>query len=449
MADLTSTDGSALLTRRESEIAALVAEGLTNREIAERLFISERTADGHLEHIREKLGVRNRAQITAWHVARAAGRPVPIGAVGEARVASLRRGAKRRWPVAGMVLVLGAAAVLSGLVVLRNGATGAATAVVAGSPGEAGAQGDFRRATAAQLRRPVDVAVGTDGRLYIADFEAGRVRAVDQRGVISTVAGGGSAPLTTAPLAAAAEIGHPSGVAVGPSGSFYVTSELGVLWVRADGTVTVLAAPESGGLKAPAGIAVGRDGGLFVADPGANVVFRLFPGQRPAAFAGTGEARFFGDGGAAASAGLSRPTAVAIDPRGDLFIADTANNRIRMVEAGTGIIRTVAGSRDLYGDRGDGGPATEARLSLPEGVAVDGRGTVYVADTGNNRVRAVRDGRITTVMGTGVMGFAGGPALHAQLWGPEGLAIGADGELYIADTANRVVRRLPTGAGQS
>lgn len=449
MADLTSTDGSALLTRRESEVAALVAEGLTNREIAERLFISERTADGHLEHIREKLGVRNRAQITAWQVARAGQKPAAVGAIDQVAVRSRQRGRPPLGLVAAVVLVLAIATVLSGVVVLRNDSAGTATAIIAGSPGETGAQGDFRKAITAQLRRPVDVAVDVDGRLYIADFEAGRVRAVDRRGVISTVAGGGDAPLATAPLAAAAEIGHPSGVAAGPSGNFYVTSELGVLWVRADGSVTPLAAPERGGLEAPAGIAVGRDGALFVADSAANIVFRLLPGQPPTPFAGTGEARFFGDGGAAAAAGLSRPTAIAIGPRGDVFIADTANNRIRMVEAGTGIIRTVAGSRDLYGDGGDGGPATQARLHLPEGVAVDGRGTVYVADTGNNRVRAVRDGRITTVMGTGVMGFAGGSALRAKLWGPEGLAIGADGELYVADTANHLVRGLQTGAGRS
>lgn len=305
-----------MLTRRESEVAALVAEGLTNREIADRLFISERTADGHLEHIREKLGVRNRAQITAWHVARGGQEPAAIGATDAAAGTSRPRSVLRRALVGALILVFALAGVVSGLLVLQNNSAGAATALIAGSPDETGVQGDFRRATAAQLRRPVDVSVGTDGRLYIADFEAGRVRAVDRRGVIFTVAGGGSAPVAGAPVAAAADIGHPSGVAAGPSGSFYLTSELGVLWVHADGSVTPLAAPGPGGLEAPAGIAVGREGALFVADSGANIVFRLLPGQPPTPFAGTGEARFFGDGGAAASAGLSRPTAIAIGPRG-------------------------------------------------------------------------------------------------------------------------------------
>jgi sugar lactone lactonase YvrE len=159
--------------------------------------------------------------------------------------------------------------------------------------------------------------------------------------------------------------------------------------------------------------------------------------------AGTGTGGFSGDGGLATDARLSVPAGVAVDGAGTLYIADQENHRVRRV--GTdGKITTVAGT-GTGGFFGDGGPATRAQLLAPAGVAVDGAGTLYIADTGNHRVRQVgADGKITTVAGTGTDGFSGdgGPATRARLWAPAGVAVDSSGNVYIADERNRRVRRV-------
>jgi hypothetical protein len=167
--------------------------------------------------------------------------------------------------------------------------------------------------------------------------------------------------------------------------------------------------------------------------------------------AGTGADGWGGDGGPATSAGLYYPTALARDIAGNLYIADQVNQRIRKVDT-AGIITTVAGSGATgwggggYG--GDGGPATSAVLNFPQGVAVDANGIVYLADTGNHRVRKIAgDGTISTYAGTGVAGFSGdgGVATSAKLSSPSGLAVDPSGNLYIADTGNGSIRKVTTG----
>jgi hypothetical protein len=164
--------------------------------------------------------------------------------------------------------------------------------------------------------------------------------------------------------------------------------------------------------------------------------------------AGTGDAGFSGDGGPATKAMLNDPAAVAVSACGTLYIADVRNNRIRQVDA-TGIISTVAGS-GRAGFSGDGGLAIQAQLSQPLGLAVDGEGNLYIADTLNNRIRKVDAmGRISTVAGNGKAGFSGdgGPALAAMLSRPVGLTVDAEGNVYFADVFNNCVRKLDT-AGQ-
>ena len=148
---------------------------------------------------------------------------------------------------------------------------------------------------------------------------------------------------------------------------------------------------------------------------------------------------YSGDGGPATAAELNSPTGVAVDAAGDLFIADSGNNRIREVNLATGMITTVAGN-GTGGYSGDGGPATAAELDYPEGVAVDAAGDLFIADSDNNRVREVNlsTGMITTVAGNGTDGYSGdnGPATAAELNYPEGIAVDAAGDLFIADTDN-------------
>lgn len=160
-------------------------------------------------------------------------------------------------------------------------------------------------------------------------------------------------------------------------------------------------------------------------------------------------ARFRGDGGPASHARLNFPSAIAVDSQGNLYIADTRNHRVRKVDASTGIIETVAGTgRAGYG--GDGGPAVSAALNEPCALVVDHRDRLFVADQSNNRVRMIdlATGVITTVAGTGASGYSGeGPAIEAALAGPSGLAVDREGALYIADTFNGRIRMVDLASG--
>jgi len=453
-------DGRAGLTRREREVAALVADGLTNRQIAERLFISERTADGHLEHIREKLGVRSRSQIAAWVIAQSQA-PLEASPPGElvapiasSRTISLPRSRRlAALAAAAVVVVLGvslAAVARSRLDNSRHprGPT-ISTVVGFGESGLSGGgySGDGGPPTAAQLKRPQAVSPAPDGSYYVADSFNSRVRRVDTLGIISTVAGGAQVPFRQGALATSVNIGSfVGGVAVGTDRRVYFSTDLGAFRLDADGTLHRLvpapASPWPGGI---AGLAVDDSGTLFLAYRAEHVVMRLAPDGSLSTYAGSGEPGFSGDGGAATGARLEMPSALALDSKGNLYIADAGNNRVRLVDAHTGTITTTAGSQDIYGYGGDGGPAVRARLSLPSGVAVDKGGNLYVADTGNSRVRKVsRDGVITTIAGSGAPGLEGdgGLASVAQLFAPRGLAIDLAGDLYIADTGNHRVRKL-------
>src|SRR5437867_1912889 len=156
--------------------------------------------------------------------------------------------------------------------------------------------------------------------------------------------------------------------------------------------------------------------------------------------AGSGLAGDAGDGGQATLAQLNRPNGVAVDANSNVYIADAANNRIRKVTASTGLITTVAGSPgDSVQFGGDGGPAISAFLRNPEDVALDGAGNLYIADSFNDRIRkvAAATGRITTIAGTGIPGYSGdGSAVSAQLNDPAGVALDFAGNVYIADQSN-------------
>jgi RHS repeat-associated protein len=263
--------------------------------------------------------------------------------------------------------------------------------------------GDSGPAVNARLYYPTGIASGPDGSIYIADLNNDRIRRVGPDGIITTVAGTGTR---------------------GFSG---------------DGGPATEAE-----LFGPRGAAVGPDGSVFIADTGNNRIRRVGPDGTITTVAGTGTNGYSGDGGPATEAQLYGPSDVAIGADGSIYIADTITDRIRYVGP-DGIITTVAGNGETYGDLGDGGPATDARLYLPHGVAVAPDGSIYIADTQNDRIRHVRpDGIITTVAGTGTRGYSGngGPATEAQLNLPSGVAVGSNGSLLVADTQNDRVRRV-------
>jgi trimeric autotransporter adhesin len=291
--------------------------------------------------------------------------------------------------------------------------------------------------------------------LYILPY-SGSVWA--QQYVISTIAGG--APPATPFAAPGASIGDPTRLATDAAGNVYFGSLHSVFKVDATGTLTRFAgnaragnsgdggAAASAQLSFPMGIAVDAAGNVFVADRDASVVRKIAANGTISTVAGTGTAGFAGDGGAATSAQLNGPLGVAVDAAGNLYIADTGNEVVRLVST-DGTIGTFAGTAGVGGYLSDGGAARNTLLNGPEAVAVDAAGNLYIADTFNGRIRRVgTDGVITTVAGvgsTGIFSGEGGPAKNAALSLPTDVAVDRAGNVYIADFGNSKVRVVTDG----
>jgi len=208
-------------------------------------------------------------------------------------------------------------------------------------------------------------------------------------------------------------------------------------------------------LNSPTGIATDEDGALYIADAGADHILRLNPDGNVVRIAGLFSSGFSGgysgDGGSATEARISSPQSLAVDHGGNLYFADSLNDRIREVSR-SGVIATVAGNGSK-GYSGDNGPATQAQLFDPDAVVIDHAGNIVIADAGNARVRRIsRGGLITTVAGTGRAGYSGdgGPAINAELGGRQpilglGIAVDDEGTIYIADGGNDRVRKVANG----
>jgi sugar lactone lactonase YvrE len=201
-------------------------------------------------------------------------------------------------------------------------------------------------------------------------------------------------------------------------------------------------------LSQPSGVAADGAGSVFVADYANCRIRRVLPNGVISTVAGNGNSLGnIGDGGPATNAQLWTPQAVALDSTGNIFVADASNHRIRKVST-NGLISTVAGVGSL-GYSGDGGPATQAQLVGPSGIAVDVAGNLFISDSSNNRVRKVSsNGTITTLAGKGAFGFSGdgGPATSADLAFPEGVAVDGAGNVFVADEGNNRIRKIsPNG----
>ncbi|MCS7158543.1 MAG: hypothetical protein N0A16_12560 [Blastocatellia bacterium] len=322
--------------------------------------------------------------------------------------------------------------------------------------GSSGFGGDGGSAKNAQLSNPRGVAVDAAGNIYIADTGNHRIRKVDGSGNISTVAGDGTRGFGgDGGAATAARLNSPVAVAISPSGDLLIV-DAGNHRIRkvSGGTITTIAGTGlpmfsgDGGpaaqasLNVPMHVVFDSAGNLYVADSGNNRVRKIDPSGVITTVAGSSARGFSGDGGSALQARLNMPVALALGDDGTLFIADSGNNRVRAVDP-QGVIRTVAG-----GGIGDGGDPRQATLNLPYGVAVDKRGRLYIADTEHHRIRRLTLGaenpRIETIAGTGLSGYNGDerPAIEARLNFPRGLAVDAEGNLYIADTFNHRVRKI-------
>jgi RHS repeat-associated protein len=326
--------------------------------------------------------------------------------------------------------------------------------------------GDGGPASAASVSDPHGIAVGADGSLYIADSANHRIRRVDADRIITTVAGNGPAGYSgDGGLATAAQLNYPIDIALGPDGSLYIadSGNSRIRKVTPDGIITTVAGIGPGGFSAdgrpatevhlnrPYGLAVGPDSSLYIAEFYGNRVRRVGPDGMITTVAGTGASGFSGDGGPATAARLNIPIGLAVGRDGSLYIADHSNNRIRRVGL-DGIITTIAGNGSI-GHGGDGGPATQAQFHNIRRIAIGPDGSLYIADSNygvfdyirGQYVRRVRpDGIITTVAGSAIWGDGGdgGSATQARFGSIEGVAVGPDNNLYISDNYFMRLRRV-------
>ena len=348
--------------------------------------------------------------------------------------------------------------------------TGIITTFAGSGPGgyySGGYSGDGGPATSARLNLPGEIAFDSNGNLFIADSQNGRIRRVDaSTGIITTVAGNGGFTFSgDGGLATAASLNHPAGVALDTNGNLFIADAYNCRVRRVDassGIITTVAGngefsfSGDGGpaiaasLWLPIGVRVDTDGNLFIADLYNYRVRRVDASTGIiTTFAGSGQSGVSGDGGLATSANIS-PVGVAIESSGNLLIADADSKRVRRVNLSTNIVTTVAGNGEFC-FYGDGGPALAASLCAPQGLTADRSGNLLAYDTNNGRIRRINaeTGDITTVAGGGNPADGLGddaPATQATFSG-SGLAADVRGNMFITDWSNFRVRRVDAATG--
>ena len=335
-----------------------------------------------------------------------------------------------------------------------------------------GYSGDGGQATSAEMTYPRGLAVDTLGNVYFADENNNRIRQINGLSeVISTIAGNGLAGFAgDGGSATNAKLYFASAVALDSAGNLYigdndnnrvrkVSKSSGII-----ATITGNGTPGFSGdggaaqfaeVNQPSGLAIDDSNNIFISDTYNNRV-REINGKTGmiTTVAGNGIAGFSGDGGMATAASIRFAIGIAVDNKGDLFIADTQNSRIRKVDLVSGVITTIAGD-SVAGYSGDGGQASSAELNYPFGVATDVAGNIYVADTHNNSIRRIdaASGIINTIAGNGVQGFSGdgGAATLAELNFPVSVVADKYGNVYVSDEDNYRIRKIsgPLGINEA
>lgn len=333
--------------------------------------------------------------------------------------------------------------------------------------GTVSSTGDGEHASSATLDFPNRLAFDSSGNLYIS--ANARIRMINaSTSNIETFAGNGTAtylnkpgdPIGDGGPATNATFNQVQGLAFDASGNLYVSDEIHnrvrminattryIKSIAGNGSLHGIGGnniiPTSSAVGMPYGLAFDSPGNLYIAE-GYSSVVRMINASTGniTTIAGNGGQSFGGDGFSATNASLYYPVSLAFDTPGNLYIADMKNNRIRMVNASTGNITTIAGQSSA-GSSGDGAPAISAYLNYPSGLAFDSPGNLYISDRYNNRIRMINasSGNITTVAGNGssTSGGDGGPATNAAIASPSGLAFDTSGNLHIVDSGSSSIR---------
>lgn len=325
--------------------------------------------------------------------------------------------------------------------------------------GASGFSGDGGPAIQATLRVPAGLAFDSKGNLYIADRENHRVRMVDRKGIIRTVAGNGTAGFSgDGGPATQASLNLPCGMVIDNKGNLYIAdrSNNRIRVVDAKGNIRTFAgngADSYNGdaipalqatLDKPFGLALDKDNNLYIADRGNNRIRKVNSAGFITTVAGDGGYYFIGDNGPAYRASIAGPTGVAVAPNGNIYIADRNNNRIRVVNS-LGMIRTIMGTgQQDY--NGDSELARETNLHLPFGVALDKKGDLIVIDRSHYRIRKLilQGNRVETIAGNGQKDFAGdnGPAAGARLSFPHGIVVDSKDNVIFADKSHYRIRKI-------
>jgi len=324
--------------------------------------------------------------------------------------------------------------------------------------GVAGVSGSVEgSAAAARFNSPLGIAIDSAGNLYVADTSNYTIRKVTSAGLVSTLAGKTLAPGSADGSGAAARFNSPEGIAADNIGNLYVADRTnntirkitptGLVSTLA-GTAGVLGSADGDAAAAsffdPKGIAADRAGNLYVADTRNHTIRKITPAGQVSTLAGTARVSGTADG-IGVAARFAYPEGVAVDNADNLYVADISNHTIRKITP-AGLVSTLAGNAGVSGSAD--GSAAAASFHSPSGIAVDSTGNLYVTDRGNHTIRKITPaGIVSTLAGNaGALGSADGSGSAARLDGPEGIAVGSTGDLYVADKGNRTIRKI-TPAG--
>lgn len=289
---------------------------------------------------------------------------------------------------------------------------------------------------AAQFFNPSGVCTDASGNVYVADYENNRIRKITPAGVVTTFAGSGTSGSADG-TGVAAQISSPSGICIDVSGNLYVASKIAmkIRKITPAGVVTTLAgsgrqgSADGIGIAAqfnfPSGICTDASGNVYVADTWNNRIRKITPSGVVTTFAG-GTIGYANGTGTAAK--FNNPSGVCVDVSGNVYVADTYNNKIRMITPEQLVI-TVAGSYQGSGD----GIGTAAQFNKPQGICMGVDGDVYVADTENNRLRKIKTSGIVTTLVGSIRGSADGTGTAAQFYNPTGVYTDVFGKIYVAD----------------